>query len=266
MNRSTRASSRSKRSPAPNVSVATRPTPGARARAHGQRDDAQPRPAAAMSVGAAGAGPHAVELRERSGRRGGDATADARVTVASPGHAAATASHSVATIRAVAGGVRQGGRIRATIGRTLPRLPQTRRPHRGPLRTEPPDPWPDRPARQRPRGRRPPDDQPPRPGVRRRCSRRILDGMKPYFGTTNDIAMLSCAGSGGLEAAVVNTLSPGDRVLGVSHRLVRRPVREDRQDLRRGRDQARRRVGLRRRRGRGPRASSARCPTRRPSC
>jgi len=45
---------------------------------------------------------------------------------------------------------------------------------------------------------------------------RILEGMKPYFGTTNDIAMLSCAGSGGLEAAVVNTLSPGDRVIGVS--------------------------------------------------
>ena len=45
---------------------------------------------------------------------------------------------------------------------------------------------------------------------------RILTGMKPYFGTTNDIAMLSCAGSGGLEAAVVNTMSPGDRVVGVS--------------------------------------------------
>ncbi len=45
---------------------------------------------------------------------------------------------------------------------------------------------------------------------------RILDGMKPYFGTTNDVAMITTAGSGGLEAAVVNTLSPGDRVLGVS--------------------------------------------------
>jgi aspartate aminotransferase-like enzyme len=45
---------------------------------------------------------------------------------------------------------------------------------------------------------------------------RILTGMKPFFGTTGDIAMLTCAGSGGLEAAVVNTLSPGDRVLGVS--------------------------------------------------
>ena len=45
---------------------------------------------------------------------------------------------------------------------------------------------------------------------------RILEGMKPFFGTTQDVAMLTCAGSGGLEAAIVNTLSPGDRVLGVS--------------------------------------------------
>ena len=45
---------------------------------------------------------------------------------------------------------------------------------------------------------------------------RVQNGMKPYFGTTGDIAILSCAGTGGLEAAVVNTLSPGDRVLAVS--------------------------------------------------
>ena len=45
---------------------------------------------------------------------------------------------------------------------------------------------------------------------------RLQTGMRPYFGTTGDIAILSCAGTGGLEAAVVNTLSPGDRVLGVS--------------------------------------------------
>ena len=45
---------------------------------------------------------------------------------------------------------------------------------------------------------------------------RILGGMRPYFGTTSDIAMISTAGSGGLEAAVVNVLSPGDAVLGVS--------------------------------------------------
>ena len=45
---------------------------------------------------------------------------------------------------------------------------------------------------------------------------RILSGMRPFFGTTSDVAMISTAGSGGLEAAVVNTLSPGDKVLGVS--------------------------------------------------
>ena len=45
---------------------------------------------------------------------------------------------------------------------------------------------------------------------------RILTGMKPFFGTTSNVAMLTCAGSGGLEAAIVNTLSPGDRVLAVS--------------------------------------------------
>jgi aspartate aminotransferase-like enzyme len=45
---------------------------------------------------------------------------------------------------------------------------------------------------------------------------RILAGMKPYFGTSSDIVMITTAGTGGLEAAVVNVLSPGDRVLGVS--------------------------------------------------
>ena len=45
---------------------------------------------------------------------------------------------------------------------------------------------------------------------------RIIEGMKPFFGTTSDVAMITTAGSGGLEAAIVNTLSPGDGVLGVS--------------------------------------------------
>jgi aspartate aminotransferase-like enzyme len=40
--------------------------------------------------------------------------------------------------------------------------------------------------------------------------------MKPFFGTSSDVAIVTTAGTGGLEAAVVNTLSPGDRVLGVS--------------------------------------------------
>ncbi|HLX35254.1 MAG TPA: alanine--glyoxylate aminotransferase family protein [Candidatus Limnocylindrales bacterium] len=45
---------------------------------------------------------------------------------------------------------------------------------------------------------------------------RIQAGMQPYFGTAEQVQVLSCAGTGGLEAAVVNVLSPGDRVLGVS--------------------------------------------------
>jgi aspartate aminotransferase-like enzyme len=45
---------------------------------------------------------------------------------------------------------------------------------------------------------------------------RILDGMKPFFGTSSDVAIITTAGTGGLEAAIVNSLSPGDRVLAVS--------------------------------------------------
>jgi aspartate aminotransferase-like enzyme len=46
----------------------------------------------------------------------------------------------------------------------------------------------------------------------RSCSERL----KPAFGTTNDILILTSSGTGALEAAVVNTLSPGDEVLGVT--------------------------------------------------
>jgi aspartate aminotransferase-like enzyme len=45
---------------------------------------------------------------------------------------------------------------------------------------------------------------------------RVIEGMRPYFGTASDIAIITTAGTGGLEAAVVNTLSPGDPVLGVT--------------------------------------------------
>ncbi|HXG40388.1 MAG TPA: alanine--glyoxylate aminotransferase family protein [Candidatus Limnocylindrales bacterium] len=45
---------------------------------------------------------------------------------------------------------------------------------------------------------------------------RIVAGLRPFFGTSNEIVLLTAAGTGGLEAAVVNTLSPGDRVLAVS--------------------------------------------------
>jgi aspartate aminotransferase-like enzyme len=42
---------------------------------------------------------------------------------------------------------------------------------------------------------------------------RIEAGLRPFFGTANDIVLLTASGTGGLEAAVVNVLSPGDRVL-----------------------------------------------------
>jgi aspartate aminotransferase-like enzyme len=49
-------------------------------------------------------------------------------------------------------------------------------------------------------------------GVLERCAA----GLKDFFLTKNDVLMMSTSGTGGLEAAVVNTLSPGDQVLGVS--------------------------------------------------
>ncbi len=44
---------------------------------------------------------------------------------------------------------------------------------------------------------------------------RIDRGMRVYFGTQQPVMLLTAAGTGGLEAAIVNQLSPGDRVLAV---------------------------------------------------
>lgn len=44
---------------------------------------------------------------------------------------------------------------------------------------------------------------------------RIVAGMRPFFGTEAEIVLLTAAGTGALEAAVVNVLSPGDRVVAV---------------------------------------------------
>ncbi len=46
--------------------------------------------------------------------------------------------------------------------------------------------------------------------------KRVEAGMKPYFGTEHEVILLTCAGTGALEAAVVNVLSPGDAVLAVT--------------------------------------------------
>ena len=45
---------------------------------------------------------------------------------------------------------------------------------------------------------------------------RVTDGLRPFFQTTHDIVLPSCSGTGVMEAAVVNSLSPGDSVVAVS--------------------------------------------------
>ncbi len=42
---------------------------------------------------------------------------------------------------------------------------------------------------------------------------RVLAQLKEFVGTKNDIVVLSCSGTGAMEAAVSNLTSPGDRVL-----------------------------------------------------
>jgi alanine-glyoxylate transaminase / serine-glyoxylate transaminase / serine-pyruvate transaminase len=42
---------------------------------------------------------------------------------------------------------------------------------------------------------------------------RLLDAIKPVFGTTGPVVIYPASGTGAWEAALVNTLSPGDRVL-----------------------------------------------------
>ena len=46
--------------------------------------------------------------------------------------------------------------------------------------------------------------------------RRVTDGLNWVFGSSSDVLSITTSGTGGLEAAVVNTLSPGDRVLSIS--------------------------------------------------
>jgi aspartate aminotransferase-like enzyme len=45
---------------------------------------------------------------------------------------------------------------------------------------------------------------------------RVAERLKDFFVTSQDVMILSCSGTGGLEAAVVNCLSPGDKVLAVT--------------------------------------------------
>src|SRR3954469_23132767 len=44
----------------------------------------------------------------------------------------------------------------------------------------------------------------------------VQDNLKRLFETTQDVLMLAASGTGAMEAAVINTTSPGDRVLVVN--------------------------------------------------
>ena len=44
----------------------------------------------------------------------------------------------------------------------------------------------------------------------------VTDKLKQLFQTKNDLFLLTGSGTGGMEAAIVNTLSPGDKVLSIS--------------------------------------------------
>jgi aspartate aminotransferase-like enzyme len=46
--------------------------------------------------------------------------------------------------------------------------------------------------------------------------RSITASLKEMFQTKGDVLILTASGTGGMEAAIVNTLSPGDKVLSVS--------------------------------------------------
>src|ERR1035441_10809934 len=45
---------------------------------------------------------------------------------------------------------------------------------------------------------------------------KVLAQLKVFVGTQNDVLLLSCSGTGAMEASVSNLTSPGDRVLGLS--------------------------------------------------
>jgi aspartate aminotransferase-like enzyme len=46
---------------------------------------------------------------------------------------------------------------------------------------------------------------------------KVTDNLKDIFQTKGDVFLLTCSGTGGMEAAIVNTLSPGDKVLSAAN-------------------------------------------------
>ena len=44
----------------------------------------------------------------------------------------------------------------------------------------------------------------------------IIDRLKKFYKTDNDVLIVTAAGTGGLESAIVSFLSPGDKVLAIT--------------------------------------------------
>src|SRR3989344_4242978 len=55
-----------------------------------------------------------------------------------------------------------------------------------------------------------------RSGEYRALHQEVASGVQKFFQTKNDVFFFTSSGTGTMEAAVVNTLSPGDRALGVT--------------------------------------------------
>ncbi len=60
----------------------------------------------------------------------------------------------------------------------------------------------------------------------------LLNRLGEVFQTRNDVLVYTCSGTGGMESAIANLCSPGERVLVVSAGLLRRALRRDRARVR----------------------------------
>ena len=266
MNRSTRLRTDCQRSPAPNVSVATRNVPRVPPTVASSQDADHETTEAAAGAGR-GTGSRSritpgegrvwvrrhrrLGARSRSGSSVGQSSTDVRPAGRHrswhhPGKVAAHAAPSPAA---------------PTVARPAPRSVP-----RGPLRAQPPHPRPHRPAAVGPRGRRAPDDQPPRAGVRGDARPDPERHEAVLRHDLNDVAMLTTAGQrrargGHREHPVAGRPRPRR-----DDRLVRRPVREDRRDLRRERHKLDVEWGQAGRPDGGPRAPARHARPRRPSC
>ena len=77
----------------------------------------------------------------------------------------------------------------------------------------PPDPGAHERPGPRPAGDRRADDRPSRARTSPRLGLEVLEGLRGVFKTSGPVVVYPSSGTGAWEAALVNTLSPGDRVL-----------------------------------------------------